>query len=94
MNPDPARICITGGASQSIACILQSYTDPRATRAIWIAAPCYFLACPIFADSGFENRMRAVPEDDEGMNLEYLEKGMKAVELDGEASYQEVSRPI
>lgn len=78
--PDPARICVTGGASQSAACILQSYTDPLYTRNVWMVAPCYFLACPIFADSGFGAKMRAVPEDDEGINLEYLEREMQAVE--------------
>jgi len=80
VSPDSSRICITGGASQSVANILQSYTDPHITRAVWIAAPCYFLVCPIFADSGFGRRLRAVPEDDEGINLEYLERGIEATE--------------
>ncbi len=30
--PDPERICVTGGASQSVACILQSFTDPAYTQ--------------------------------------------------------------
>jgi len=83
VGPDAARICITGGASQNIACVLQSFTDPAYTRAVWMAAPCYYLACPIFADSGFAGRMRAVPEDDEGIDLAYLEKGIIASGLDG-----------
>ncbi|KAI0200225.1 pyridoxal phosphate-dependent transferase [Astrocystis sublimbata] len=70
------RITITGGASQSLACILQSFTDPSRTLAIWIVAPCYFLACPIFADAGFGSRMHAVPEDEEGVDLEALQMGM------------------
>src|SRR5262249_19226965 len=41
-TPDPERICISGGASQSVACILQSFTDPVYTRAVWAIAPCYF----------------------------------------------------
>lgn len=78
--PDAERICITGGASQSIACILQSFTEPVYTKAVWAIAPCYYLACPIFEDSGFKGRLRAVPEDSEGVDLEYLERGLKQME--------------
>lgn len=77
---DPDRICITGGASQSLACVLQSYTEPVYTRAVWAVAPCYFLACPIFEDSGFKGRLRAVPEDEEGIDLVWLEKGLVSFE--------------
>ncbi|KAI5922518.1 pyridoxal phosphate-dependent transferase [Camillea tinctor] len=79
---DASRITITGGASQSVACILQSFTDPSYTRAVWMAAPCYFLACPIFADAGFHGRLRAVPEDDDGMSVEALEEKIRALERD------------
>ncbi|KAK7751385.1 Valine--pyruvate aminotransferase [Diatrype stigma] len=98
--PDPDRITITGGASQSAACVLQSFTDPARTRAVWMVAPCYFLACPIFADAGFvstgggsdsssgvsgsNKRLRAVPEDDEGIDLEFLERGLRAVDAEWE----------
>ncbi|KAH9883794.1 Aspartate/tyrosine/aromatic aminotransferase [Xylariomycetidae sp. FL2044] len=81
------KITITGGASQSVACILQSFTDPVATRAVWMVAPCYFLACPIFADAGFGDRLQAVPEDDEGIDLVRLEEGMSRV--DEEAAERE-----
>lgn len=74
---DPERLCITGGASQSMACLLQSYTEPVYTKAIWAVAPCYYLACPIFEDSGFKDRLRAVPEDVEGIDLAYLERRLK-----------------
>lgn len=76
--PDVRRICITGGASQNLACILQSFTDPLYTQNIWMVAPCYFLACPIFADAGFDGRLKSVPEDDEGIDLEHLRKGLEA----------------
>ncbi|KAK0701635.1 pyridoxal phosphate-dependent transferase [Lasiosphaeria miniovina] len=76
------QICITGGASQSIACILQSFTDPAYTRAVWAVAPCYFLACPIFEDAGFRGRLRAVPEDDEGIDLEWLGRGIRRCEAE------------
>lgn len=78
--PDPARLCITGGASQSIACILQSFTDPVYTLRVWMAAPCYFLACPIFNDSGFARRLRAVREDEDGMDVRWLKEEMERVE--------------
>ncbi|PKS05864.1 hypothetical protein jhhlp_007693 [Lomentospora prolificans] len=74
--PDPARICITGGASQNLACLLQRFADPRITRFIWLVAPCYYLACPIFEDAGFSGRLRAVPEDSEGLDIAYLTRGL------------------
>ncbi|KAI9745591.1 MAG: hypothetical protein M1818_001125 [Claussenomyces sp. TS43310] len=71
---DPSRICVTGGASQNLACALQVFTDPFVTQAIWMAAPCYFLACRIFEDAGFAGRLRAVREDDQGLDVESLER--------------------
>ncbi|KAM0255183.1 hypothetical protein ACHAQJ_006026 [Trichoderma viride] len=80
VEPDANRICITGGASQNLACILQSFTDPHYTRAVWMVAPCYYLASSIFEDSGFAGRLRAAPEDDEGLDIEELEKRLGAWE--------------
>jgi DNA-binding transcriptional MocR family regulator len=68
---DPERICITGGASQNLACVLQVFSDPVRTR-VWMVAPCYFLACRIFGDAGL--RVRAVGEGSEGVDLEGLER--------------------
>ena len=68
----PERICITGGASQNLACILQAFSDPVYTRHVWMVSPTYFMACPIFEDSGFHARLRSVPEDNEGIDIDYL----------------------
>lgn len=78
----PERICITGGASQNLACLLQTYTDPIYTRAAFMVAPTYYLACRIFEDSGFAGRMKAVPEDEEGINMEYLSNKISQIEAD------------
>jgi DNA-binding transcriptional MocR family regulator len=78
MDVDAAkRICITGGASQNLACMLQVFTDPLYTRA-WMVAPCYYLACRIFDDSGL--KMTAVGEGEEGVDLQALEEGFRACE--------------
>ncbi|KAH0542589.1 hypothetical protein FGG08_002997 [Glutinoglossum americanum] len=66
------RICITGGASQNLACILQAFSDPLYTRNVWMVAPTYYLACGIFEDSGFAGKLRAVPEDEEGIDMRFL----------------------
>ncbi len=66
------RIAVTGGASQSLACLLQVFTDPLYTRNIWMVAPTYFLAFRVFDDAGFHSRTRAVPEDEEGIDTEIL----------------------
>lgn len=80
VTPDPARICITGGASQNLACILQSFSDVNYTKAVWMVAPCYHLAAAIFEDSGFGGRLKAAPEDDEGIDLAVLESKIQALE--------------
>ncbi|KAI9729376.1 MAG: hypothetical protein M1834_006900 [Cirrosporium novae-zelandiae] len=74
------RICITGGASQNLASILQVFTDPIYTRRIWMIEPTYFLACRIFEDSGFQGRLTGVPEDNEGLDVSFLEKAIEAVD--------------
>lgn len=74
------RICITGGASQNLACILQVFSDPLYTRNVWMVSPTYFLACRIFEDSGFHGRLRSVPEDEEGLNVEYLRRELQKSE--------------
>lgn len=74
------RVCITGGASQNLACVLQVFTDPIYTRNVWMVAPTYFLAARILDDAGFAGRLRGIPEDDEGIDLEFLEKGLQAAE--------------
>lgn len=77
--PEPvssARLCISGGASQNLACVLQTFTDPVYTRNVWMVAPTYYLACRIFADAGFDGRLRAVPEDEQGIDIAYLEQAL------------------
>ncbi|MCJ1247091.1 hypothetical protein MMC30_004302 [Trapelia coarctata] len=76
----PERICITGGASQNLACILQVYSDPIFTRNVWMVSPTYFKACAIIEDSGFQGRLRSVPEDEQGIDIEFLRKGLQQSE--------------
>lgn len=77
---DEERVCITGGASQNLACLLQVYTDPAYTRNVWIIAPAYMLSFRMFEDAGFHQKLRAIPEDDEGINIEYLRQEIKKSE--------------
>lgn len=90
-NPD--QICITGGASQGIAVILQVLTDPLATKAVWMVAPCFYMACRIFEDAGLTGKLKGVDEDDEGiMDLDFLEREMAIV--DNQESTKLVSPPL
>lgn len=74
------RICISGGASQNLACILQVFSDPIYTRIVWMVSPTYYLACRIFEDSGFHGRLRAIPEDEEGLDVGYLRDALRKSE--------------
>lgn len=69
------RVCITGGASQNLACLLQVFTDPLYTSNVWIVAPAYMLAFRIFQDSALN--LRAVPEDEEGIDIDFLREELK-----------------
>ncbi|KAF3481172.1 aminotransferase [Arthroderma uncinatum] len=74
------RIVISGGASQNLACVLQVFSDPVYTRNIWLVSPTYYLACGIFEDAGFGDKMRAVREDAEGIDIAALERELKKSE--------------
>ncbi|CAO2651752.1 Nn.00g000350.m01.CDS01 [Neocucurbitaria sp. VM-36] len=76
------RICVNNGASGNLDNVLARFTDPGYTRTIWMVEPCYFLACPIFMDNGFQGMMRGVPEDDEGLDIEFLRRGLEASNKD------------
>ena len=78
---EASKITITGGASQSLGIILSTFTDPDWTQTVWMAVPAYFLAFKIFHDAGFAGRLRAVPEDDEGIDVSFLEKALAECEL-------------
>ncbi|EPE34302.1 PLP-dependent transferase [Glarea lozoyensis ATCC 20868] len=75
------RIAITGGASQNLANILQVFTDPEVTQRVWMVEPTYFLACTIFQDAGFSEKLRGVPENDGGIDVKWLRKAL--VEFEG-----------
>ncbi|KAF2011589.1 aminotransferase [Aaosphaeria arxii CBS 175.79] len=80
------RICVTNGASANLGNVLARFTEPGYTRNIWMIEPCYFLACPIFMDHGFQGLLKGVPEDEEGLDIEYLRRSLEASEK--EASQQ------
>jgi DNA-binding transcriptional MocR family regulator len=87
----PLRLAITGGASQNLACILQTFSDPSFTS-VWLVSPVYFLACGIFEDNGFHGRMRSVPEDEEGIDIAYLQREL--VESDTIAETVGKAKPV
>ncbi|KAG9787257.1 PLP-dependent transferase, partial [Aureobasidium melanogenum] len=91
----PSRLTITGGASQALACILQVYTDPSYTKNVYMVAPTYFLACRIFEDNGFAGRLKAVPEDQEGIDLERLEELLSRDDMEnGWLDVRPTKRPL
>lgn len=45
-----------------------------------MVSPTYFLACRIFEDNGFAGKLRAVPEDEDGIDISFLRKEMQKSE--------------
>ena len=85
LTPSPIsvdRIAITNGASQNLASILEAFTDPIYTRRIWMVEPTYFHACTIFEDAGFQGRLVGVPENEEGLDIDFLRSQIAAVDED------------
>lgn len=78
------RITITGGASQNLGCVLQVFADPSYTKSIQIVAPAYMLSFRIFEDNGFSNRMKAVPEDEHGLDINALRRSLQESDHDSD----------
>ncbi|KAH7013034.1 pyridoxal phosphate-dependent transferase [Ilyonectria destructans] len=76
------RVCISNGASANLENILAKFTEPGYTKRIWMIEPSYFLACPIFTDAGFEGRLRGVPEDEEGLDVEFLRSNLQRIDAE------------
>lgn len=88
---DAERICITGGASQNLTSILTVFTDPVQTKMIWLVDPTYHLIFRIFEDAGFHDRMRGIPEDEEGMDSNALEKALELFQKEDDGSTRDSS---
>ena len=86
------RIVISGGASQNMGCVLQVFTDPLYTQSIQIVTPAYMLSFRIFEDHGFAGKMRAVPEDEDGVDVQNLRRSLEASEDRG-GSNDKPSKP-
>jgi hypothetical protein len=51
--------------------------------------PSYAIACPIFRDTGFGGRLRGSPEDEEGLDMDFLRSSLE----DGEKKSQAAVPP-
>ena len=90
---DPARLAVTGGASQSLAVLLGVATDPGYTRGVWAVEPTYFLACRIFDDAGL--RVAGVPDGEGGVDVAALRERLVEAERErGEELKGGADRPV
>ncbi|EWZ49145.1 aminotransferase [Fusarium oxysporum Fo47] len=79
---EPGQLFITPGASAALAMLLTRFTSPNFTQFIWMIEPTYFLACPAFREAGFDGRLRGVPEDVEGLDIDFLRTGLTGAEAE------------
>ncbi|GME65443.1 hypothetical protein GTA08_BOTSDO02153 [Neofusicoccum parvum] len=87
-----SRVLVGNGASATLLSAALRFADARYTRCVWMVEPTYFLASPIFADAGFEGRLRGVPEDAEGIDLAFLRAAVERVEREVAAGTGEWGR--
>lgn len=93
-SEDEGRICISNGASANLSNILLKFTDPLYTRKIFMIEPTYFLACPIFEDSGFQGRMIGIPEKEkEGIDFDFLLGELERAEIAAIRTAKDTGKP-
>ena len=69
---EPDLLAITCGASSGLANTCLQFTDPQYTHRIFMITPAYFLAARIFEDAGYGNKMCAIDECTDGLDVEQL----------------------
>ncbi|KAK4494409.1 hypothetical protein PRZ48_014707 [Zasmidium cellare] len=80
---EASRICITNGASGSLANMMLEFSDPTYTRRIFMVEPTYFLACPIFEDTGFQGKLQGIPENGaDCIDIDFLREQLKKAEAE------------
>lgn len=79
------RIVVTNGASNGLAVVLQKFADVAVTKGVWMVEPTYFLACPVFRDAGYGDRIRGVPEGPDGIDLAYFEEALERAATEDES---------
>ncbi|KAH6989297.1 pyridoxal phosphate-dependent transferase [Ilyonectria sp. MPI-CAGE-AT-0026] len=79
------RVGITGGASVNLTNILLRFSDPIYTRRVWMVEPTYFMACPMIEDAGLTGKLRGVPEDEEGLDIEFLRDAISKADAEGDS---------
>ncbi|KAK7425967.1 Valine--pyruvate aminotransferase [Neonectria magnoliae] len=84
------RVGITGGASVNLTNILLRFSDPVYTQRVWMIEPTYFMACPMIEDAGLTGKLRGVPEDEEGLDINYLKDAISKADAESGPG----SRPI
>lgn len=78
----PEGLAITNGASGNLSNVLQKFTDPLYTRNILMVEPTYFLACPIFEDNGFQGKLKGIPEGENGIDTDFLQRTLQSSEAE------------
>lgn len=80
---DASQICITNGASGSLANVMLKFSDPTYTRRVFMVEPTYFLACPIFEDTGFSGKLQGIPENGaDCIDIELLRRELKKADAE------------
>ncbi|KAK5464752.1 Valine--pyruvate aminotransferase [Exophiala xenobiotica] len=93
-KPSGLTVTVTAGASAGLANILQVYTDPGYTKNIIMVTPTYFLATRIFEDNGLAGRLKGVPEDEEGLDINRLREILAVAEMKGPPRERRTKRPL
>ncbi|KAI4204575.1 MAG: hypothetical protein LQ346_001584 [Caloplaca aetnensis] len=83
-QPDVSRPGLLYGPDPGYEPLRESivFSDPIYTKFIWQVSPTYFRVCPIFEDNAFHGRLRSVPEDEEGIDVEFLRRRLQEVEVE------------
>ncbi|SCU99750.1 LANO_0F03466g1_1 [Lachancea nothofagi CBS 11611] len=93
----PEYINLTSGASYGMLNLLLQTTLPHTgyTRQAFVISPTYFLINDAFIDAGFRNKITAIREKDDGIDLDTLQKHLEYYEkLDKERDHSQDSQLV
>ncbi|KAI9290109.1 pyridoxal phosphate-dependent transferase [Umbelopsis sp. AD052] len=81
-------LACTSGASQSLVNLLNLLTDPIYTTHVFLQSPTYHLVFQMIKDRGFDQKqLVAVPEDADGIKIEWLQKKMDELQIGASSAH-------
>lgn len=93
---DPDCINLTNGASYgaALALCLCTHSQSGYTKRAFLVSPTYFLINTVFLDAGFGGKLTAVEENEQGIDLQFLEAELTRLDQEPEVDIDQVLKSV